>query len=247
MNFSLKALESLENIIINCCVIAITFWLIIKFKFIHFIKFGEFETKNLQYYLPLLVYIVLLSNSNNVFEYDRKIFYTMEMFLLFLEKLTSAFLEEIIFRGLVLAFIINKYIERKNELLISVFLTSLIFGTTHFINIVTQAELLTVNGVIKQVYIATCLGVMFSSMFLKSRNIFILIFGHFIFNMFSIFDELKMNAASASIRVVEDKTTLEIIASLVLIFIIFGIPVLIGIAILRQVDIKQLKSELKLG
>jgi len=171
----------------------------------------------------------------------------MEMFLLFLEKLTSAFLEEIIFRGLVLAFIINKYIERKNELLISVFLTSLIFGTTHFINIVTQAELLTVNGVIKQVYIATCLGVMFSSMFLKSRNIFILIFGHFIFNMFSIFDELKMNAASASIRVVEDKTTLEIIASLVLIFIIFGIPVLIGIAILRQVDIKQLKSELKLG
>lgn len=246
-HFSIKASASLENIIINCCVIAISFWLIIKLKFIHFLKFGEFETKHLKYYLPLLIYIVLLANSSALSKINKEMYHTMDMFLVFLEKLTSAFLEEIVFRGLVLALIVNKYIERKNGVLISVFLASFIFGTTHFINLITQSELLTVTGVVKQVYIATCLGMMFSSMFLKSRNIFILIIGHFILNIFSILEELEMNAATTVTRVVEDKTTIEIITSLVLFFIIFGIPVLIGIAILRHVNDKQLRSQLKMG
>lgn len=244
LNFSAKASASLENITINCIVIGICFWLILKFKFIHFLKLHKFETKHLIYYFPLLFYLILLSNSSVLFKISKEILYSMEMFLIFFEKLTSAFLEEIVFRGFVLVLILNKYIERKNGVLISILLASFIFGTTHFINIITQSELLTVGGVIKQVYIATCLGAMFSAMFLKSRNIFILIMAHFVFNIFSVLEEVEMNATTAT-RVIDDKTTFEIIGSLILILIIFGIPLLFGIAILKHIDIKDLKGQLK--
>lgn len=247
LNYSVKASASLENIIINIVVICICFWLILKFKFTDFLKLGEFETKHLIYYIPLIFYIVFLGNSTDFSYVNEEILYSKDIFLIFLEKLTSAFLEEIVFRGFVLALIINKYIKRKNGILISVLIASFIFGTTHFINIITQSDRFSVEGVIKQVYIATCLGVMFSAMFLKSRNIFILITGHFIFNIFSILDELRRNAANAdATHVIKDKSTFEIIAALILILIIFGIPALIGIAILKHVDIKQIKSQLKL-
>ena len=87
---------------------------------------------------------------------------------------------------------------------------------------------------------------MFSAMFLKSRNIFILIAAHFIFNIFSAFEELEMNATAAT-SVIDDKTTFEIVTSNLLIMIIFGIPLLIGTAILKHLDIKLLKNQLKLS
>lgn len=246
LNFSTKSSASLENITIDCIVIGICFWLILKFQFIHFLKLDKFETKHLIYYLPLLFYFILFANSSVFFKISKEVLYSMEMFITFLEKLISAFLEEIVFRGFVLVLILNKYIERKNGVLISVLIASFIFGTTHFINLITQSYLLTVGGVIKQVYIATCLGVMFSAMFLKSRNIFILIVAHFIFNIFSVLEELEMNATIEA-SVIDDRTSFEIVTSNLLILIIFGIPLLIGIAILKNLDIKLLKNQLKLS
>jgi membrane protease YdiL (CAAX protease family) len=244
-NFSIRVSASLENILVNAIVIGLCFWLIIKFRFVSFLRLRKFEIKHLIYFLPLMFYIIFLGNETSVFEIDNDVFYSKEMLIVVVEKFTSAVLEEIVFRGLVLALIINTYIERKNGMLISVLLASFIFGTTHFSNILTQSDLLTVHGVIKQVYIATCLGVMFSAMFLKSRNIFILIIGHFVLNLFSILEELKMKAAPAAAGVMADKTSFEIIGALILILLIFGIPLLIGIFILRSIPVRQLKCQLQ--
>jgi uncharacterized protein len=243
LNFSIKASASLENIIINTVVIALCLWLIKKLRFVSFLGLRRFETKHLVYFLPLVFYIVLLGNGTSIFAIDNDVLYTKETFIAVLEKLTSAFLEEIVFRGLVLAMIISRFVERRNGILTSVLLASFIFGTTHLINILTQSDLLTAHGVLKQVYIATCLGVMFSAMFLKSRNIFVLVVGHFIFNLFSILEELKMDTALSASRL-GDETALESIIALLLILVIFGIPMFIGIAFSKSIDAREVKCQL---
>ena len=247
LNLSLETSDSLENTIRNIVVIGICFWLIIKFEFIQFLKLDKFEIRNIIYFLPLVLYIFFLTNSTNFSEINYEVLYSTNTFIAFFEKLTSAVLEEIIFRGLVLSLILHKYVERKNGIFTSVLITSFIFGTLHIVNLDTQTELLTTEGVFKQIFYATCLGVLFSAMFLKSRNLYILVAGHFVLNISSMLDRFQINSIGHAVPIIKEKSTLEIIASLFAIFVLFGVAALIGIAILKTIDLKQLKSQMNLG
>ena len=84
-------------------------------------------------------------------------------------------------------------------------------------------------------------------MFLKSRNLYILVAGHFVLNISSMLDRFQINSIGHAVPIIKEKSTLEIIASLFAIFVLFGVAALIGIAILKTIDLKQLKSQMNLG
>lgn len=99
-----------------------------------------------------------------------------------------AFFEEILFRSLVLSLLINS--NKNYGVKKSIFISSLLFGLIHFINLFSLPYL--ILGTISQVIYTFCFGILLSTIYIKSRNIFIPIFLHAFFNITGSFSEILL-------------------------------------------------------
>ena len=86
---------------------------------------------------------------------------------------TAAVLEELLFRG----FILPTFTEITNKVWIGVALSSLLFGLMHLS-----------YGTMHQVIIPIYFGIIFSAYYAKYRNLKVVIFCHFIWNLVSMLD-----------------------------------------------------------
>jgi membrane protease YdiL (CAAX protease family) len=155
----------------------------------------------------------------------------------------SAFFEEILFRGVILGILLFKFKNSNNFILKSVFVTSLLFGFTHIINIWLSE--MSPRDVFNQVYATFSLGFLYSVVYLKTKNIYVLIFIHFTTNFFSQIGGLEsVEVTSHTIKYV-DKTNLQLILSELIRLIIFGIPLFAGIFILNRISKKEVSMLLK--
>lgn len=98
--------------------------------------------------------------------------------LFLLSCLVTALEEEIFFRGLLYSFVKDKFSGRKNQIILSVVLSSLIFGLFHLFN------LLSGNGglVLLQVFYTFFLGCLLATLKESTGDIYIGLFVHALFN-----------------------------------------------------------------
>lgn len=103
----------------------------------------------------------------------------VEPFVNIVMFLVSMFLvgfgEEVVFRGLILNLFLDKFGNEKKGILISVILSSLLFGATHSINFFAGVSL---GSVLIQMLQTVLLGMVFAEIYLLSGNIWIVIIAH---------------------------------------------------------------------
>jgi len=224
--------------------IAALFFLIRKMRLPF--KLLSFNLKNIIYYVPLVFYIMVFSGGfKDFFNFDFSTI-TLQTFLTYtLKYFSSSFLEEFVFRGFILGAFLLNFPSTKRGILTSVLLSGLIFGLMHIINLWTF-EGRTVQGVLNQVYAATCLGIMYAATYLKTRSILTLGLLHFLSNFFSSITELNFNEIITQSAIVVDPSLANTILTEIFRIIIFGIPLIIGLFIINytdQDDLNKLKAK----
>ena len=121
--------------------------------------------------------INLISNAASISEFSIARFINVLVFCLFI-----GIAEEFLCRGWLQNEFIERYSENKKSVITSIILASLVFGLMHITNIGAQ----TVFETILQVINATAIGVLFGSIYYKTKNIWSVIFLHAFYD-FSIF------------------------------------------------------------
>lgn len=78
--------------------------------------------------------------------------------------------EDFLTRGLSLNILLDRFGKTKRGIWMSVILSSLFFGLIHFVNLFTGASF---EGVLIQVIAATCVGMYFAAIYLRSGNVWV--------------------------------------------------------------------------
>jgi len=101
-------------------------------------------------------------------------------FLFFFSCLSVGLFEELFFRVFVFYFLSTFCFSGKNNLIKSILATSLIFGLIHFTNFFNPDY--DKLSVINQMFLAFSLGILLQSLFIKSKNLYLIIIVHALIN-----------------------------------------------------------------
>jgi membrane protease YdiL (CAAX protease family) len=103
------------------------------------------------------------------------------IFLFLLECLSVGFFEEILFRGIILLFFIQRLEKVKYGTLYAIFISSMLFGMLHIINLFDGAGF---GDTMLQVGYSFLVGMMWAVMFLRTKNLWLTMLLHASFNFF---------------------------------------------------------------
>ncbi|HAG14959.1 MAG TPA: hypothetical protein DCG69_00335 [Bacteroidales bacterium] len=229
--------DTIEKIVFNFFVVLGSIFLVSKNK-IPISYFDRNISFNAFYYLPLILYIIIFSGGFSDFrDFKFSEIPYLRISLYSLKTFSSAFLEEILFRGVILGLLLYKLNKDKYGVFKSVFISALLFGSIHIINLLTISAT-TFQSVFNQVYAASCLGVLYGAVYLKTRSILVLSILHFLSNFFAMIGVLEISTVIETVRITE-KSFFENISTEIVRLIIFGIPLLVGLIIIAYIDKKE--------
>lgn len=123
------------------------------------------------------------------------VYFTLHMFFIGLY-------EELLCRGVLLNIMINKWGHIKKSILKSVILSSVIFGSLHFLNLLNllvspNPELIV--DTLSQVIYATFVGIYFACVYLRCKNIWPVIIFHALFDWCTLLFEKFSTASTANV------------------------------------------------
>jgi membrane protease YdiL (CAAX protease family) len=90
-----------------------------------------------------------------------------------------------LFRGILLNTIIYKFDKNKKGTRYAIIISSVLFGLSHLANLINRPYIL--MGTISQVVYTTIIGILYSTVYIKYRNIWSVIIIHALFNLIGIF------------------------------------------------------------
>jgi len=238
-NFNINELniELIAGIVMRLMIIIICIKIIAK---LNLRKYNGFEkttnSTNLQALIipSLFIFMGIMSNWNTYLNTDT---------LLFILFITSVFIigfaEELFFRGIILPLFITYFKNRKAVLLLSVLLSSLIFGIIHYVNIFKEPD--NFWGITHQVFFALSVGVFFGGLMLRTKNIIIPSLFHGFVNFSFGADSLKQeDIQHVTEKVTEGVNWNSLIpTTLLFVFILLG-----GIYMIRKVKSADVLNKL---
>ena len=188
---------------------------------------SSFLSKPKQIWIYLVsVFLIFLYSS---FSPDITNFLKVPFYKIVGEFIKAATLEEILIRLLVFILLfkfINEYRFNKNNILISLFISSFIFGVLHLNNMSIDA-----NFAFRQVYTSFCAGCLLATIFIKTGNIIALFLIHFLMNF--------LGEIQASISTFFISHPIKGVIETILFLIIFGSPLIISVFILYKLKYKH--------
>jgi len=221
----------IDKIILNVIVIVLTI-ILIKKKGLWIISgLSPLIIKSPYLYIILLFYLFIFTGGFSSIKLIPTHQLSSLLVLVFLIKsITVGVLEEVVFRGLIQGSMIKDFGTKRKGIVVSVVLSSIIFGIAHIINI--GENYINFNGVIRQVFAATCLGTLFGVVLLRTRNIYPIIFIHSAISFFSLIGTLFPEYFPE--KVYGEKSASELIVSSVFVILIFGSAFLIAMFLVRK-------------
>lgn len=240
-NFDSYSTLAIGKIIKNIISIILIIFLLRYIKVIPFFNFS-LKINKIYFYIPLLIYVFVFSGGFKIFREFNFSDTTINIFVTYLLRvLSSAFLEEYLFRGLILGIFLFYYPKTKKGLLKSVIFSSLIFGIMHIVNLWTIEEE-TSENVINQIYAASCIGIMYGATYLRTKSIVILGILHFLTNFFTLIKEISLSSNEPYEKVIQQDDLVSLIVSQFLTLIIYGIPLFIGLYLILKMPKKDIES-----
>jgi uncharacterized protein len=151
------------------------------------------EWKQLWVNWLLLVYC-LLNIDFSVFDGTNPIRWNEPGLLVLFVLLFMAvgFVEEILFRGVMLPLMLRKWGNSRKGIYWTVIFSSAVFGLVHIFNLMMGRR--TLMGTIPQIVYAIFFGVYFAACFLRNRSIWPVIFTHALFDLCGNFTEIAVNS-----------------------------------------------------
>ncbi|MBC5991938.1 CPBP family intramembrane glutamic endopeptidase [Pontibacter cellulosilyticus] len=149
---------------------------IVKKRLLAFNGLYPFDLRNplLLLLLPVIVILLLAYSSY-------EIYFKAEPFILFFFGLAQTLvgvLEELLFRGIILPLLILYFAGKNKSILKAVWFSSLLFGAVHAVALIRNPE--SIWDVTNTVIFAIGIGFLFACLLLRSRNILVPIFLHFL-------------------------------------------------------------------
>ncbi len=227
-------------------------------------KYGGELLSEIFYAIIMLIVMLLFKNSyvftNDKTKFIKSLKYCIPMFiitgLIFLENLGQlhnvtvgnlinalllcAFVgiaEEFMCRGWVQNEFIERYGYDKKHIILSIILSSCIFGIIHLVNIAIQDAFTTLLQVLQ----ATAIGFMFGSIYYKTKNIWTVAFLHGLYD-FSIFLGEVNLIKNCTYTLPNLPTSIVLLISLLILIIYF---ILSGVLVLMQTDLKEKSKKTK--
>jgi membrane protease YdiL (CAAX protease family) len=149
-------------------------------------------------------------------------------------SISTGFFEEILVRGSILSLLLCKLGNTKKGIYLSVIYSSMVWSLAHLINLVKNPELLLATSA--QIFYASCFGVIFAALLLRTHSIWLMIFLHALFNFCGSIKEITINGGIAASEIAKASTTLTNAVAV----IVITLPLLIyGLIILRKVTPKN--------
>ena len=182
---NLKTLSPLTILICFTSIILLNLF----FKNLKIYKKGNFfkTLKASSFYLTFitlnLIYTIYIAIKNNAqFKPISGIF-----FGIFVLIFGIGFIEESLYRGLILNIFAKKYLYEPNGILKILFFPAIIFGSIHILNILIGVSL---EKAILQTVLAFLVGILLNAIYLRGGNIFVLILIHVIVDASGLFNYL---------------------------------------------------------
>lgn len=181
--------------------------------------------------LPILL-IALLVGVVNIPAMFEPSFNLSNLLTLIMFCISIGLYEEFLCRGWILNEFLEQYGQTRKQVMVSIFLSSLIFGLMHISNIWIGGQ--SVSETINQIIQATAIGVLLGSVYFRSKNIWSVVFLHGFYD-FCIFLG-SVNTLKDCHYVNETMTISQLIAS----FTFCAIYILTAAFILRRNKISHL-------
>jgi len=187
--FDEQIAKQIASTTIRIILIAITFFLINKFRLIAFTGLNYWQKfKNIQAIIIAFAFTIMgiSVNWNTYINTEFRV-----LFLFIISTLAVGIVEELAFRGIIFPLLIKSFTKTKRPILISAVLSSLMFGLVHFINLFSQPE--NIIGITSQVFFATAIGVFFCGLMVRTENILVPCIIHALVNVSFGAGELKQS------------------------------------------------------
>jgi hypothetical protein len=169
-----KNARFIAGIAVRSVIVGLAIWWIRRMQLLTFMGLDHpFEAKQLQSLVIPCAFIGLglVSNWTTYTSSDTD---TLVLFLSSVLLVGAA--EELVFRGLLFPILLRIWCKRKNALVLSAIVSSLVFGLVHLVNLFQQPE--NVVGILSQVFFACAIGVFFAGLLLRTGNMFLPILVH---------------------------------------------------------------------
>jgi membrane protease YdiL (CAAX protease family) len=143
--------------------------------------------------------------------------------------------EEVLIRGIILNNMIKKWGGTKKGIYLAVFMSSLLFGIAHLVNLIESPGLVIVT--LAQVVYAFFIGVFFASVYLRSKNIWVVIIYHALMDFASYYTDVFSKAV--------EMTDISLQAACVNI-VLTSVFLMMGLWLLRKVEVKDEKVGIRI-
>ncbi len=145
-----------------------------------------FQFKNIwkSFLIIIPALIISINNFPIIAFFDGRAILTdpvYRIYLFFIECLSVGFFEEIIFRGVILIFLLKKLSHLKNGVFLSIMISSALFGLIHVFNLLSGAA---IGDTALQMGYSFLVGMMWAVMYLRTRNLWLTMLLHATFNFF---------------------------------------------------------------
>lgn len=212
--------------LLRTCIVIGLGYVIIQKRLLPFNGLHPFAFSNPLLLLLGVAVILLLSYSS--YEY----YWAAEPSVLFLFGIAQALvgvMEELLFRGIVFPLLILHFAGKKQPLTKAIWLSSLVFGAVHLVGLIRHPE--NIWGVFNTVIFAIGIGFLLACVLLKTKNILVPIFIHFMIDFTN--DARALSEVQQAASVPTSSTiilTLGVVTAMSLFFI--GV----GLLLLKRVD-----------
>ena len=105
------------------------------------------------------------------------------VYIFILECISIGFFEEIIFRGMILLLIMQRLPKTKKGVFQAIVISSIVFGLVHSLNLFAGAS---ISSVLLQIGYSFLMGMMWSVLFLATKNIWFTMILHASYNFFGL-------------------------------------------------------------
>ncbi len=158
---------------------------IFGFKYI-FTEKGESFKNSIKVGMPffLMALLITISNLGNFKGANPKDFISLVLYMLFV-----GIYEELLCRGWLLNVFVRKHNKKYGQVILSIALSSLVFGCMHFLNVFSGQ---TFFQSLMQVFQTTALGFLLGAIYYRTKNIYSVIFLHGFFDFGIMLGEMNM-------------------------------------------------------
>lgn len=212
----------ISEFVVFLCAIALLFirkkWYIFKESKISF-------KDSLKLTLPIVIVSVLVLFFNSIDLLGSKINYDNLISLIVYAILIGLF-EEIFFRGIIENELLECLSDNKKQILTSIILSGMIFGAVHLTNLFMGQDLLTT---MMQFVQTTAIGILFGTIYYKTRNIWALVFLHSFYDFAVFLSEANLILGCGYIENVPISITVfSMVSSLILslVYIVYAFSLL---------------------